>query len=261
MKNNKLSATDEDILSTFDKKFNHLKDKDIILYGIGEKTKLLIENLPQYKFCALLDKTSAGYKLYGVDVLTVDEAITKSKIIVIVANYASAHIIYERIAYLQKENVLNIYHMNGEKFNYPVELNQEKIICENVENIKATIETNDVISFDFFDTLASRNAMFPSDIFALVEQRIKKEHGLQLEFVALRMEAEKEAQLYYSKSMTIHHIYEVLGKNSFLSDSLLEEIKTYEIEIEFLMLSPREEVISLLMIISFKHLIIKKFFI
>ena len=87
--------------------------RPIALYGIGEKTKLLLENLPEYHFVALIDQNSTGYIIHGKPVMTIEDLKGKIKNIIIVCNYSSVNIIYKRISHYESQYGISIYHMNG----------------------------------------------------------------------------------------------------------------------------------------------------
>ena len=40
---------DLDMIRVFREKFGHIKEEPLVLYGTGEKTRLLIENCPDFK--------------------------------------------------------------------------------------------------------------------------------------------------------------------------------------------------------------------
>lgn len=77
----KLSESDFNIIENFKNKFAHLKDEQIVLYGLGEKTKLLLDNLPEFNFAALMDKNSVGLKIFNLPVIAPEEVLKISKIL------------------------------------------------------------------------------------------------------------------------------------------------------------------------------------
>lgn len=163
-----LNETDRDILDNFEKKFDFLKEEPIILYGLGEKTKLLLDELKDFKFVALMDKQSSGITVFNLPVIVPDDVIKFAKHIIIVCKYATKDIIFNRISYLLSSGI-NIWYLNGEKL--------EKTNCcidtidikQSIEDLIRLINEYDVISFDLFDTLILRKSVNPSDIFEYIE--------------------------------------------------------------------------------------------
>lgn len=241
-----LNSTDKNIIETFDNSFAHLKNEPIVIYGIGEKTKLIIEHLPEYNIVGILDKNSAGYSLYGTKVITEHEAVTLTKNIIIVANYSSAEIIYKRIYALEKEFGINIFHMNGTQM-FPRETFDNKIKMQrkiSLEELKNKILLNDVISFDIFDTLLVRSCLFPSDVFGIVERTLNEKINLKLNFTEIRISAEKKGLIKFGDKMTIHNVYEIIQSHVKFNPKIINQIKELELETEIKLAQERTEVLE-----------------
>lgn len=239
-----LSAADQDILDTFERQFSVYKQDPIVLYGIGEKTKLLIDCLKDYNVVGLLDKTSAGYTLYGVDVISPEEAVHRASVIIIVANYSSAEIIYKRIMPLEKNAGVSIYHMNGTKMSDVCGHVATPSEPASLDDMKRQIDLHDVVSFDIFDTLVARKSVFPSDVFFAVQQRVKEQLGLAMDFVSTRIEAEKKALVLHGKKTTIHEIYEVMAEQLLCEQQTLAAIRQIEIETEISLAVGRRDILA-----------------
>lgn len=93
----------------------------------------------------------------------------------------------------------------------------------------------DVISFDMFDTLITRNLDKPSEMFDLVQKQIRQ-LGIDVKrFKSKRINAEYQARMdrgYEGQDITLDSIYEVIGNCYDLDNETIEQIKNVEIEIE-----------------------------
>src|ERR1700690_1239701 len=110
-----MNRSDIFFLSSFDTTFKAFRDTGtpIALYGIGEKTKLLLENIQGFKIVGLMDKDAVGQTIYGQPVLSHRDVIGNVKVIIIVANMSVASLIYQRIECLKTEHGIDILYVNG----------------------------------------------------------------------------------------------------------------------------------------------------
>lgn len=189
---NKLSIADTDIVDTFNKNFRTLKAEPIVLYGIGEKTKLIIENIKGYNIAGLMDKGSTKRDIYGKTILSEEEVIAVARHVIIVSNYASANLIYRRISHLEKQCGMNIYHLNGSKpgESPSVERDSSPSLSLNYDDLKKCINENDIISIDIFDTLLMRRFLSPEDVFRYVERELSEIYNIIINFTEMRIESE-----------------------------------------------------------------------
>ena len=222
---NTLSDMDKEIVNTFAEQFAHIKNEPIVLYGLGEKTKLLLDNLKDFKFVALLDKNSVGTMVFDLPVVSPNDVKNFSNNIIIVCTYASKNIIFNRISYLINEGI-NIYYMNGEKLVNHVNSNIE---YKTYNDLIKMIHNNDVISFDIFDTLLVRKTINATSIFQIIEKKGYKN------FTQIRLLAEKSAQNKYGICYTLDNIYEFIDDKSF---------KDIEVKLEIKNAYPKKEVID-----------------
>jgi predicted HAD superfamily hydrolase len=235
-----VSFSGMDLLENFKNVFGCLKAEPIVLYGLGENTKLLLDSLPEFNFVGLMDKNSIGCTVYSLPVFSPEEVAKKSKHIILVCNYSSVNIIYQRIAHLKKLGV-TIYYVSGEildieEFNNGVTTNH----ITNSENLKLAILSNDVISFDVFDTMITRKVLWPSDIFLITERKAKEELNYTFNFTSKRIEAERmlgKKNFYYN----LDDIYTELINTFSLDKELADKIKSMEIETEITWTVPRDE--------------------
>ncbi len=99
----------------------------------------------------------------------------------------------------------------------------------------ALINSCDVISFDLFDTLITRNFNRPTDLFDLIQNQIEQcEIGIK-QFKLKRIAAEYQAHRvggHKSKEVTLDYIYEILGRYYNVDLENLVQLKNMEIEME-----------------------------
>src|SRR3972149_5262246 len=238
----KVSVADKDIVNTFQANFGMLSSKPLVLYGIGEKTRILVEQCDDYNIVGLMDKNSAGCVVYGKKVLSPEDVIGISQHIIIISNFASADLIYQRIAYLEKEHGINIYHLNGTKpkdsYIEPSN-NYQSGTGFTYEDLKHCINKSDIVSFDIFDTILMRKCLSPINIFQIVERKLGEGHGLNIKFTEKRIEAEKIAYTSFGNACNIHSIYSIMTQRFNISDVSADLCEMLEIQTELEYIVPR----------------------
>lgn len=106
----------------------------------------------------------------------------------------------------------------------------------------------DIISFDIFDTLITRNIYYPDDAFRLIEKKINNLGLLQnRNFFKLRKRSEENVRKKkkYLNDCTIDEIYLEFEKLSKLKKSDVNKIKELEINTEFELAIPRRDMLSI----------------
>ncbi len=242
-----MNRSNKFFLDTFDKYFGQFQ-KDgtpIAFYGIGEKTKLLVENVKGLNVVGLMDQDAVGETVYGQTVLSYDEVVEKVKTIIIVANMSIAETIYRRIAFLKKKHGIAIFFING---TIPGEIDESRRDNPYWEKTQSTllrmIDENDIISFDLFDTLIMRKVLLPTDIFDLVNRELEEKHQIKIDFKNRRIEAEHYYFRQKDKYCNIHDIYKIFKELLRCSDELTQKIKQIEIETELTCCTPRETMVQ-----------------
>lgn len=156
----------------FKNNFIAFKDKKIVLYGLGQKTHEIVENL-DFNFIGLLDKDpeNIGKTFWGLKVLSYEETLKSADLIIIVASFVNFHVIFSRIEFFLKEYNIPIYFCDGScAQSYEIEnvIEQNVYWQKDLDSLKAEIDKHDVISFDIFDTLLTRKIMEPADLFKVM---------------------------------------------------------------------------------------------
>ena len=161
-----------EIWEVFHKSFFHYKDRKIILYGIGEQTRLIIEKLRQYHIVGVLDGLKKEGTAYGIPILN-EKLLSKKQadIVVIVARSSNIGIILKRIAQICIDAGIEVFDIQGN--NLLKKNTREKRKTIHLPGRKALLQKireMDVVSFDIFDTLIMRKLLFPADVYELVRQ-------------------------------------------------------------------------------------------
>ena len=98
------------------------------------------------------------------------------------------------------------------------------------EELKEMLDSNDVISFDIFDTLLLRNVLRPEDIFRVVGRYADEKYGID-EFYDNRIIAEAEARKKVKNhEANYEEIYQEIEK---IYNKNVDGIKKYELEMEY----------------------------
>lgn len=167
--------------------FDKYKNKNIVLYGLGQYTATLINLAKEYHFIGLLDgdENNISKRVYGLKVLSLEEAKEKADLIVINTSTFYWNIIYERV----KDIGVPVYFANGElakKID-----NRSKILSEDeknltIEEVEGYIDKADVVSFDLYDTLIMRTVCNPNDVFKIMEIKLEEHFGKKIHYQEMR---------------------------------------------------------------------------
>ncbi len=224
----------------FEIAFQDKKELRIAIYGTGRMTATLMERLHGFRIVGLLDRDSSmiGKEVYGLRILSREEAEREADIIVINVSEAYWGTIYKRIQSFK----VPIYFRNGvlasKEFLHESEDNPywEK---NSVELLKR-IEQYEIISFDIFDTLIMRKVYLPTDIFSIVERKLQKELGENFSFV----EARKKAAGICDNA-TIDEIYDEIEKTQNWNCEFTKKVKQCEIDIEKQFIVSRRDMVKI----------------
>ncbi len=91
------------------------------------------------------------------------------------------------------------------------------------------------VSFDIFDTLLVRPCIKPTDIFALIAEKVNSKYGI--DFYSMRIHAENGL-----KNANIYEIYDVIQKKYNLTEKIKKDLIEEEIAFESKLLYPREDI-------------------
>lgn len=117
----------------------------------------------------------------------------------------------------------------------------------NKDNVFENLKNYDIISFDIFDTLITRNVITPSDSFKLIADKISRNSIKLDDYVQLRGQAEFNVRKNknFTGDCNINEIYDELQKITNLSTEDIKFIKETEIDTELLLAIPRKDMLEL----------------
>ena len=185
------------------------KYKKIAIYGLGTETERVLGEIgTEVSVVGLLDGYKKEGELYGLPIISIEKAIQKQiKLILVVARPGSCKAIAQRIGKICTENQIVLLDIRGNDLCNPKRVSYH---FQNVNGITKKqlwkkIEQYPVISVDLFDTLIMRQVLFPTDIFELVNLKLK-EQGINIDdFCGRRLESEK--YLAKKRQSTLEEIY------------------------------------------------------
>lgn len=126
-----------------------------ILYGVGVKSRLLIEHLPRLEVVALLDASCMGARVYGRPVVTLEEAVALApRQVIIAAGMAVNPTIFRRIEPLARDHGIPVFFINGQQAASPS--NGIDTEVAGFGDILALATRHGLVSFDLFETLIER---------------------------------------------------------------------------------------------------------
>lgn len=100
-----------------------------------------------------------------------------------------------------------------------------------MEQLKQLVDKHEYISFDIFDTLLLRNIYHPTDIFKIMDKKIKNEYDID-NFYQLRIDSERNARTKVENGeCTFDEIYSEMS--NIFNNKQLEDIKNMELDLEY----------------------------
>lgn len=230
--------TESDI---FKSNFEHFKHKKIVLYGIGRYTATLIPEIPDFNIIGFMDRDpdKIGTLIYGLPILTKEEAESRADLIIINTVESYWRAIFTRIQDIK----VPVYYKNGKRATVEHyskgKLEYWKLTYD---DLTRKAKEYDIISFDIFDTLFMRKTYLPKDNWDVIEKWICSEWGERINFCEMR---EQAAHIKMDENKTLKEIYETLAENANWSKEKTARIKEIELEVELKSLVPRNDVVKL----------------
>lgn len=233
-------------ISEFYSNFGHLREVPIVLYGVGQFTKQIVENTDDFHIIGLMDAKKTNQTIYGLEVLSEQEIAALAKVIIIVANLSVTGRIYRRIETFAKEHAIEVYFLNGLKpQDYDACIERNPYWEKNEEILKERILESDIISFDIFDTLLMRRCRRPEDVFRLIAYETEMDCS-DTDFAGKRKEAEKVCYKKVTKYFHLKQIYDILCDEGVIAKHQAESLMQKEMEIEKRLLVPRKSICQIL---------------
>lgn len=228
-------------------KFHKLREKKILIYGTGVIAKRLIHSMPDFHIIAVIDRHQFMGDIEGIPIKMWDEIQEGNADAVIIAalprNYYE---IYHRIIDKCIAYDIQIFGENGRNLiaKYGIITANKKdneFFRKNEMELLRKIEDYDAISFDLFDTLVMRKNLEPSDLFDLLEKRVKEKGILVSDLKKYRRQAE-----LLSDEGNLYKIYDILQNILELSKEEKDVILQEEIECEKQYIIPRRKMIEVM---------------
>jgi len=170
--------------------------KKIALYGLSTETERLISQLGDGpKIVGLLDGFKESGEAFGYPIISLQQAIDSgAELILVVARPGSCKVIAKRIKEDCIKNRIEVFDVRG---NDLLATTKAQYDFSNIEgytrdNLMAQVAAADVVSLDLFDTIIGRKALYYTDVFELVDCRLKSQNIAITDFAKLRLQAEKE---------------------------------------------------------------------
>lgn len=233
------------MIDQFLRSFSHLRSQPIALYGLGANTQRLLDSVEGFNIVGLMDPENIGRQVFGLPVLSKEEAATQVKAIVIVARTAVIPIIHARIAELAKSGIA-IYDLGGNLLSSRPHAAQGQWRAKpgsDEDALRRAIDEADVHSFDIFDTLLMRQVARPENVFDLVESRTRSLLPPDVHFKSERMAAERAAA-EHSPAPGIAAIYRELAARLNLTADEAATLMAEEIAAETQVLVRREAMVK-----------------
>lgn len=124
------------------------------------------------------------------------------------------------------------------------------ININSLKTLKQQIDKVEVVSFDIFDTLITRNFISPTEVFTDMKKEVfELTNGEVSDFRRLRMYSEKQAMENAKKlgkeDVNLDDIYNFFTEHFKIDSKTMEQIKMLEMEKEFKNIIPRESGVQL----------------
>lgn len=228
------------ILEILDKNHN----KPIALYGIGTETERLLSELGNgISVVGILDGFREEGEIYGYPIIPIMEAVSKGvRLIIVVARPGSCKAIAKRIGAFCTENNIGLYDVRGKDLLAVsnVAFDFENVKGESRKKLYDKIEGVQVVSFDLFDTLVTRKVISYTDIFELMDIRLRDIGIIIPDFPRLRLYSEKELSQLSAPKLT--DIYRLVLKKSGGNFISADELASMEWELDLSTMMAREDV-------------------
>ncbi len=217
---------------------------NIAIYGLSTETeRFLSEWSKKINVVGLLDGFKTDGDLYGYPIISMEAAVLQGvDLIIVVARPGSCKVIVKRIGQVCKENNIALFDVRGRNLleATPVRFEFQNLQGKTKGDLLKKIELADVVSFDLFDTLVMRKVMSYTDIFDLMDRKLRLRGIYIPDFSIIRTAVEKS--IAFKGAPTLEVIYSEFLKQvggAFIDKSELAEI---EWEIDLSCLIPRYEV-------------------
>lgn len=220
------------------------RNEKIALYGLGTETeRFLAEFGDRVTITGILDSFRESGEIYGHPIIPVRETASRGvRLIIVVARPGSCKAIAKRIGGFCQENDIALYDVRGRDLleSRMVSYDLKHLHGGTLQELFRKIGMADVVSFDLFDTLIARKVRSYTDIFELMDLRLREKGIVIPDFAKLRLSAEKE--LSRDKAPRLREIYEYVLERAGGSFMTASELAWMEWETDFSTMVARESI-------------------
>lgn len=223
------------------------KEDKIAIYGLGTETERVLNEIGRdFQIVGLLDGYREEGELYHKTIISLQYAVEcQVKLILVVARPGSCRAIVKRIGAVCMENKIALIDVRGKNL---CDQKQARYQFQGTDGIsrahlREQIDKHDVVSIDLFDTLVMRRTLFPTDIFDIVDCRLKEKGIVITDFSGRRLASEK--YLAKSAAPTLVEIYSYMKTAYAITEVTPEELAKLEWQIDCELAVPRREMCSL----------------
>lgn len=220
------------------------KNAKIAIYGLSEATQKVLEEIGYgANVIGLLDGYCSSGNLYGMPIISLEQAVEEQVgLILVAARPGSCRAIARKIGGVCRERQIALFDVRGNDLR-----STRRIVYDfrNVtgitrEELMRQAEKYDAVSFDLFDTLIMRRTLLSTDVFELMDDRLRQ-HGIFIEeFSDRRMASEKELSKRRAPGLT--EIYAHMKNTYHIAEIEPEQMAVMEWEIDSGLVIPRRDV-------------------
>ncbi len=225
---------------------NPYKEEKIAIYGLGTETERVLNEIGQdFQIVGLLDGYREEGELYGRPVVSLQYAIdSRVKLILVVARPGSCRAIVKRIGAVCKENEIALIDVRGKNLCDSRKARYQFKAADGISRgrLMEQADRYDVVSMDLFDTLIMRRTLFPTDIFDIVDCRLREKGIVITDFCGRRLASEKYLARF--SAATLVEIYSYMKKTYAIAEIVPEELAELEWQIDCELAVPRLEMCS-----------------
>lgn len=226
-----------------------LKDhQTIAVYGLGTETPRFLQEYGSLTtVVGLLDGYRVEGELYGYPILTMEEALERDiSAIIVVARPGSCKVIAKNIGEICKSHGVALFDVRGKDLLMKKEISYDfsGVEAQRKTALIEKMKSAEVISFDLFDTLVMRQCEHYTDVFELVDAKLR-EQGIEIqEFAVIRMAAEKELSKHAAPTLAAIYgrVLELAGLGYVMPP---EKMAAIEWEADLALIVPRPSMVEL----------------
>ena len=237
-----------DSVLLFKKMLRHIHGKKIVLYGTGDKTRQILENVDIDNIIGIMDRNMKEGWFVNRKIISYNELLEEKVDIIISVTQGNATLaVYNRIANFCSCNHILLYDIQGNNlFDVIGHINDaveySPYFKKSEEDLKSEIIKHEIISFDIFDTLIMRKTFLPSDVFFIVEEKARENGLYSGKYAFYRKKAEKNI---ITSNPNLLEIYKELQLLIDIDDTTRQMLMELEVEIEKNILITRKKMVDI----------------